>query len=144
MCCRNTTVGLEHVDKPVNMSQWAEFHNGVATGLRIAPSAKVMFLSATLAPLFHPFFIPQLDSTWILSNRPMPTSSSSPAEDTPPRASAEHAGLLLALGLSGHLVELMDYELFDYLHGKHDLTTIAVLLGITASRCAYSVEYHRT
>ena len=35
---RNATVGLDHVDKPADMTQWAEFHNGVAAGLKIAAS----------------------------------------------------------------------------------------------------------
>ena len=34
---KNSAVGLEHVDKPADMSTWAEFHNGVAAGLKIAP-----------------------------------------------------------------------------------------------------------
>ena len=33
---RNTTVGLEHVETPVDMKLWPQFHNGVAAGLRIA------------------------------------------------------------------------------------------------------------
>ena len=33
---RNTTVGLEHVETPADMKMWPQFHNGVATGLRIA------------------------------------------------------------------------------------------------------------
>ena len=33
---RNTTVGLEHVETPADMKMWPLFHNGVATGLRIA------------------------------------------------------------------------------------------------------------
>ncbi len=34
---KNSTVGLDHIDKPADMSLWAEFHNGVAAGLKIAP-----------------------------------------------------------------------------------------------------------
>lgn len=41
---RNTTVGLDHVDKPTDMAQWAEFHNGVAAGLRLAPSSSQVSL----------------------------------------------------------------------------------------------------
>ena len=33
---RNTTVGLERVETPVDMKMWPQFHNGVAAGLRIA------------------------------------------------------------------------------------------------------------
>lgn len=48
---------------------WPEFHNGVATGLRLAPGAR-------------------LSRTWIAYN-------------SPPEASYAHAGMLLALGLTG-------------------------------------------
>ncbi len=34
---KNSAVGLDHIDKPADMSVWAEFHNGVAAGLKIAP-----------------------------------------------------------------------------------------------------------
>ncbi|CAI8050482.1 Anaphase-promoting complex subunit 1 [Geodia barretti] len=116
---KNSTVSLEHIEKPPNMVLWPQFHNGVAAGLRLSPNA-------------------MLDSTWILSNRPSPPLSTPASEDgsgpAHSRCSPQHAGLLLALGLSGHLSSLMDFELFDYLQDKHELTTVAVLLGITASR----------
>lgn len=83
-------------------SQWGEFHNGVAAGLRIAPTAK------------------GVESSWIAFNKP--------SELTP-----EHAGFLFALGLTGHLRELMTWHTFQYLTPKHDLTSIAVLLGLAAS-----------
>ena len=35
---RNASVGLDHVEKPPGMTVWAEFHNGVAAGLKISPS----------------------------------------------------------------------------------------------------------
>lgn len=39
---KNSSVGLDHVDKPVDMTQWPHFHNGVAAGLRLAAgSSKV-------------------------------------------------------------------------------------------------------
>jgi anaphase-promoting complex subunit 1 len=33
---RNSSVGLDRVDKPPDMTKWAEFHNGVAAGLQLA------------------------------------------------------------------------------------------------------------
>ena len=44
-----------------------------------------------------------------------------------------HAGLLLALGLQGHLRVLSNPDRVDYLSQKHDPTTIATLLGSAAS-----------
>ncbi|KDR78406.1 hypothetical protein GALMADRAFT_224779 [Galerina marginata CBS 339.88] len=81
---------------------WAEFHNGVAAGLRISPSAV------------------GVDSSWIAFNKPV-------------ELSPEHAGFLLALGLTGHLREMMTWSTFSYLTPKHDLTSIGVLLGMAAA-----------
>ncbi|KAF4611458.1 hypothetical protein D9613_003815 [Agrocybe pediades] len=81
---------------------WGEFHNGVAAGLRISPSAA------------------GVDSSWIAFNKPV-------------ELSPEHAGFLLALGLTGHLKEMMTWSTFSYLTPKHDLTSIGVLLGMAAA-----------
>jgi len=81
---------------------WGEFHNGVAAGLRISPSAA------------------GVDSSWIAFNKPI-------------ELSPEHAGFLLALGLTGHLKEMMTWATFSYLTPKHDLTSIGVLLGMAAA-----------
>lgn len=83
---RNTTVGLEHVETPVDMKVWPQFHNGVAAGLRIAQG------------------ISQIDSTWIVYNKPRSN-----------QLTEEHAGFLMALGLSGHLNSLSYMNLHDYL-----------------------------
>jgi anaphase-promoting complex subunit 1 len=82
--------------------QWAEFHNGVAAGLRISPAAK------------------GVDSSWVAFNRPLDLSP-------------EHAGFLLALGLNGHLKEMLTWHTFAYLTPKHDLTSIGLLVGMAAA-----------
>lgn len=61
-----------------------------------------------------------IQSSWIKFNRP--------SELTP-----EHAGFLYALGLTGHLREMLTWHTFAYLTPKHDLTSIAVLLGLAAA-----------
>lgn len=40
---RNSAVGLEHVETPADMKMWPQFHNGVATGLRIAQGISQVF-----------------------------------------------------------------------------------------------------
>ncbi|KAJ7330710.1 Anaphase-promoting complex subunit 1 [Desmophyllum pertusum] len=92
---RNTTVGLEHVETPADMKTWPLFHNGVATGLRIAQG------------------ISQIDSTWIVYNKPKNN-----------QLTEEHAGFLMALGLNGHLNNLSYMNLHDYLCKGHELTTV--------------------
>ena len=46
----------------------------------------------------------------------------------------EYAGFLFALGLNGHLTNLNAFKIFEYLETKHEVTAIALLLGIAASR----------
>lgn len=104
---RNTTVDLSHIDVPANMNMWPLFHNGVAAGLRIAPNAS------------------QIDSTWIVYNKPSTISN-----DTP----VEHAGFLMALGLNGHLSNLATMSVHDYLCKGHELTSVGLLLGLAAAK----------
>ncbi|KAK5003107.1 Anaphase-promoting complex subunit 1, partial [Cryomyces antarcticus] len=61
-----------------------------------------------------------IDTSWILFNKP--------AE---PRN--RHAGLLLALGLNGHLRSIAKWVAFKYLTPKHTMTSIGLLLGMSAS-----------
>ncbi|KAI0299010.1 hypothetical protein B0F90DRAFT_1818336 [Multifurca ochricompacta] len=61
-----------------------------------------------------------IESSWIKFNRP--------SELTP-----EHAGFLYGLGLTGHLREMLTWHTFGYLTPKHDLTSIGMLLGLSAA-----------
>ncbi|KAK2466609.1 hypothetical protein APHAL10511_000867 [Amanita phalloides] len=87
---------------PAESLHWGEFHNGVAAGLRISPTAT------------------GVESSWIAFNKP--------SDLTP-----EHAGFLFGLGLTGHLREMLTWHTFSYLTPKHDLTSIGVLLGLSAA-----------
>ncbi|KAF9581127.1 Anaphase-promoting complex subunit 1 [Lunasporangiospora selenospora] len=64
-----------------------------------------------------------VNSSWINYNRPeVPTN--------------EHAGFLLALGLTGHLRMLERSSVVEYLtKTKHDMTRIGLLLGLAGSFC---------
>ncbi|KZP30121.1 hypothetical protein FIBSPDRAFT_777805 [Athelia psychrophila] len=61
-----------------------------------------------------------VESSWIAFNKP--------SDLTP-----EHAGFLFGLGLTGHLKDMMTWHTFAYLTPKHDLTSIGVLLGLSAA-----------
>ncbi|KAJ7754266.1 hypothetical protein DFH07DRAFT_1029824 [Mycena maculata] len=98
----NLTVSPETGKIHAESQAWGDFHNGVAAGLRISPSAT------------------GVESSWIAFNKP--------ADLTP-----EHAGFLFALGLTGHLKEMLTWHTFAYLTPKHDLTSIGVLLGLSAA-----------
>ncbi|KAJ7938289.1 hypothetical protein B0H13DRAFT_1942264 [Mycena leptocephala] len=91
----NLTVAPEAGKLHAESLSWGEFHNGVAAGLRISPSAG------------------GVESSWIAFNKP--------SELTP-----EHAGFLFGL-------EMLTWHTFGYLTPKHDLTSIGVLLGLSAA-----------
>nr|POE48746.1 negative regulator of mitosis [Quercus suber] len=81
---------------------WAYFHAGVSTGLRIARHVK------------------GIDTSWVAFNKPTDLTN-------------RYAGLLLALGLSGHLRNLAKWLSFKYLTPKHNMTSVGLLLGLSAS-----------
>jgi len=61
-----------------------------------------------------------IDSSWIVFNRPATLNP-------------EHGGLLLGLGLNGHLRNLMAYHAFPYMEPRHDFTSCGLLLGLACS-----------
>ncbi|KAL4762872.1 anaphase promoting complex subunit 1 [Aspergillus foveolatus] len=61
-----------------------------------------------------------IDTSWILFNKPKELTN-------------RHAGFLLALGLNGHLRSLAKWVAFKYLTPKHTMTSIGLLLGLSAS-----------
>eukprot|EP01018_Ginkgo_biloba_P012111 Gb_37425 [translate_table: standard] len=65
-------------------------------------------------------FQARMSRTWIMYNKP----------DEP---NFSHAGLLLALGLHGHLRVLASTDVYDYLSQYHEATITGLLLGLGAS-----------
>ena len=61
-----------------------------------------------------------IDTSWIVFNKPAELSN-------------RHAGFLLALGLNGHLKSIAKWVAFKYLTPKHTMTSIGLLLGLSAS-----------
>jgi anaphase-promoting complex subunit 1 len=61
-----------------------------------------------------------IDTSWVAFNKPNELTN-------------RHAGLLLALGLSGHLRHLAKWLSFRYLTPKHTMTSVGLLLGLSAS-----------
>lgn len=61
-----------------------------------------------------------IDASWILFNKPRDPQT-------------RHAGFLLALGLNGHLKSIAKWVAFKYLTPKHTMTSIGLLLGLSAS-----------
>ena len=95
---------LTSPDAPRDFASWPEFHNGAAAGLTLDPETSG-----------------DLNRAWIVFNRPkVPTF--------------EHAGVLMSLGLNGHLSGLTATDLYRYLAQEHEATTIGTLLGVSASK----------
>ena len=61
-----------------------------------------------------------VDTSWILFNKPRDLTN-------------RHAGFLLALGLNGHLKSIAKWVALKYLNPKHNMTSIGLLLGLSAS-----------
>ncbi|CAN0243081.1 unnamed protein product, partial [Discosporangium mesarthrocarpum] len=117
---------------------WAEFHNGVAAGLRLAPgwdrTAKGSGLTSGQgrgpggggggggSAGWRGRWGGSISRTWIMYNRPVEGVSNA------------HGGLLMALGLQGHLSALAMTDVYDYLTKGQDSTTVGMLLGMAAVR----------
>lgn len=61
-----------------------------------------------------------IDTSWIVFNKPAELNN-------------RHSGFLLALGINGHLRTLAKWLAFKYLTPKHNMTSIGLLLGLSAS-----------
>lgn len=114
---KKTTIDLTRIEVPANMTYWPSFHNGVATGLTINSQAK------------------DLSNSWIKSHLAKNFELTN-----------EQAGFLYGLGLTGHLANFSMLNIHDALTRRHDLTNIAILLGLAASKyviCFLSTIYQK-
>lgn len=102
---KGVAIELQQIELPQNMSMWPLFHNGVAAGLQLTPDCK------------------DIDSTWIVYNKPKVSNDSS----------TEHAGFLMALGLNGHLKTLSFMSIYDYLSKCDEMTSLGLIVGISAA-----------
>lgn len=101
----NSMIPLDLNKVSTELLVWPEFHNGVAAGLRLTPADL-----DTITP------------AWISYNRPKDSKTSD-----------EHAGLLMAIGLLGHLKSLPMEYIYDYFSISHQTTSIGLLIGVAAS-----------
>lgn len=84
---------------------WANFHNGVATGLQLATE-------------FDPYS--NHIKNWILFHKP-------------PHAKDEFGGFLMAMGFHGYLKCFSKIEIYQYMKPKHEAYTVGLCLGGAAS-----------
>ena len=118
----NAMLALDTSECATDLKVWPEFHNGVAAGLRLPlPEATKETIS-------------KITRTWIVYNRPPRSGQSQSTTANSPSQSLgnAHGGLLMALGLRGHLTTLEMTDIFDYLTQGSVTTTVGVLLGMAA------------
>lgn len=119
---------------PKNMTVWPEFHNGVAAGLRLPLAWND---GVGKAPL--------ISRAWVVSNRdvarytqPQRTQSNSQSSNEGREADKQpihaHGGLLMALGLRGHLSALSMTDIYEYLTQGSVTTSVGILLGMAATK----------
>lgn len=107
---------------------WAEFHNGVAAGLRLqhewgfGASGRAGSPSGGGVRGGTGLDGGGISRTWITYNRPAGGANNA------------HGGLLMALGLQGHLAALAMTDVYEYLTLGQESTTVGVLLGMAAAR----------
>ncbi|GHP07963.1 anaphase-promoting complex subunit 1 [Pycnococcus provasolii] len=104
----------------LELLKWPEFHNGVATGLRLADHVAEQSNAAAAAGGQPPAFQSALKG-WVTYHRPK-------------EPNAAHAGLLFALGLRDALGDVCGAEAYRYLQMEHDVTAAGLLLGVSASK----------
>jgi anaphase-promoting complex subunit 1 len=122
----NATLALDTSECPADLKVWPEFHNGVAAGLRLPLHAEAGES------------VSKITRTWIVYNRPSndnhaePQNNSNPSENNTGKLNHAHGGLLMALGMRGHLTALEMTDIYDYLTHGSITTTVGTLLGMAA------------
>eukprot|EP00548_Thalassiothrix_antarctica_P012569 CAMPEP_0194162190 /NCGR_PEP_ID=MMETSP0152-20130528/79363_1 /TAXON_ID=1049557 /ORGANISM="Thalassiothrix antarctica, Strain L6-D1" /LENGTH=1229 /DNA_ID=CAMNT_0038872073 /DNA_START=279 /DNA_END=3966 /DNA_ORIENTATION=- len=117
----NNSIALDTTNTHADMTVWPEFHNGVAAGLRLPPK------STKGSSAFS------VSRSWIIYNRAT-TSDETTNADTDKETDFSHGGLLMALGLRGHLSALSMTDVYEYLTQGSVTTSVGVLLGMAANR----------
>ncbi|KAK5126311.1 hypothetical protein LTR85_010547 [Meristemomyces frigidus] len=90
------------------------------TGMSEEKFGWAYFHAGVAAGVRIPQNVKGIDTSWIAFNKPTDLTN-------------RHAGLLLALGLGGHLRSLAKWLSFKYLTPKHTMTSVGLLLGLSAS-----------
>lgn len=115
----NSSLALDTSNTPADMTVWPDFHNGVAAGLRLPPAE-------SHCETF------KISRSWIIYNRA--ASCSGETSESGSLLPHAHGGLLMALGLRGHLSALSMTDIYEYLTQGSVTTSVGVLLGMAANK----------
>lgn len=111
----------QSIENNGSAKQWPNFHNGVAAGLMVAPLNDAVSCSAILYPC-DDCLSRQVDFVWILKQ-----CSSNNIDKI--ELSPEQAGVLLGLGLNGHLNKLSTDTIGQTIKSMNEMATMAILIG---------------
>ena len=119
---QNAVLALEENRCTSKHKMWPDFHNGVATGLRLPPSRDGG---------------KKLSRTWIVCNKPKPPPPPAAQQNQPnaiPEPDHTYGGFLLALGLRGYLSALSNTDICDYINEGPVTTAVGMMLGLAANK----------
>ena len=124
----NSIVALDTSAAHDDLKLWPEFHNGVAAALRVGPAERFHqhHVGVTAKGGSHMSGRKRVTRNWIIYNKT--------AAQNKVGGDNSHAGFLLGMGLFGHLSVLTITDICDYLTLGHEPSTIAVLIGVAASK----------
>ncbi|GMF32759.1 unnamed protein product [Phytophthora fragariaefolia] len=132
----NATVELDLSGYAKELTHWPQFHNGCATGLRLPAHDLSGIINRHWIKYHRPSVhdISQRNATVATGGRQgVGDSGGRNLEE----AYAAHAGLLLGIGLRGHLKCLSMADVYNYLSLSNEFVTVAIMLGMasTAAHC---------
>ncbi|KAE9126626.1 hypothetical protein PF006_g16687 [Phytophthora fragariae] len=132
----NAIVELDLSGYAKELTYWPQFHNGCATGLRLPAHDLSGIINRHWIKYHRPSVhdIPQRTATGAPGGRQGAEESSGRNLE---EAYAAHAGLLLGIGLRGHLKCLSMADVYNYLSLSNEFVTVAIMLGMasTAAHC---------
>ncbi|RLN94280.1 hypothetical protein BBJ28_00006710 [Nothophytophthora sp. Chile5] len=137
----NAIVELDLSGYAKELTYWPQFHNGCATGLRLPAHDLSGVINRHWIKYHRPSVsdLPQRNSAASSTgSRQSPAAQSTDAaKRNLDESYASHAGLLLGIGLRGHLKCLSMADVYNYLSLSNEFVTVAIMLGMasTAAHC---------
>jgi anaphase-promoting complex subunit 1 len=116
-----TIVYLENSAAPPELTQWPEFHNAVAAGLRM------LSINGNESSR-------RITRSWIQYARSNIVPPTMGANNQAGQKNNTVAGLFLALGLMRCLQTLTSFDILEHLTVGHEPLSVAILVGVAASK----------
>ncbi|CAI5720456.1 unnamed protein product [Hyaloperonospora brassicae] len=135
----NAIVELDLSGYATELTYWPQFHNGCATGLRLPAHDLSGAISRHWIKYHRPSVSepPQQNSFVDRQTAAAVAESDDTAARNMEEAYAAHGGLLMGIGLRGHLKCLSMADVYNYLSLSNEFVTVGIMLGMasTAAHC---------